>query len=234
MAQTPCVMVHAPADTVDYTPGSLKLAGTVYVIGTTVVTIVPKEIAANEKGATAVRGVFNVPKDASDVSAGDALYWASAGSPVGGDASSGAFTKTASGNVFAGIALAAAGTGVGTVNMFLRSIDGTVPGNLAPVPVATVAAANSAQNNGAAITALGLTKVTGADNTKAVVLPAVATSPIGSQIFINNFAGANATLAVFPEVGSQINVLGANNVYTQATNTTVGFVRYNNTTWYTN
>ncbi len=232
MAQTPC-KYRQLGDTIDYTPGSAVLAGTVYVIGTTIVTIVPKDIAADEKGATATRGIFNVPKDNSDVSAGDALYWDADGSPVGGTASSGAFTKTANGNVFAGIALEAAGTGVGDCDMLLRSIDGTVPGNMAPVPVGTVAAANSAQNNGAAITTLGLTKVTGADNTKAVVLPAVASAPIGTVLYLNNHSGGNATLAVFPEVGAQINVLGANNVYTQATNTTIGFVRYNNTTWYT-
>lgn len=232
MAQTPCVYRHV-GDAIDYEPGSAVLAGTVYVIGSTIVTIVPKAISATEKGQTATRGVFNVPKDSSDVAAGDALYWDADGSPVGGTASSGAFTKTATGNVFAGIALEAAGTGVGDCDMLLRSIDGTVPGNLAPIPVATVAAANSAQNNGAAITTLGLTKVTGGNNVAAVVLPAVASAPIGAVLFLSNHSGGNNTLAVFPEVGAQINVLGANNVYTQATNTTVQFIRYNNTQWYT-
>jgi predicted RecA/RadA family phage recombinase len=230
MPQTPIVMRHSPADTLDYTPGSAVLAGTVYVIGTTVVTIVSKDIAANEKGAVAVRGVFNVPKDNSNVAAGDALYWDADGSPVGGDALSGAFTKTANGNTFAGIALEAAGTGVGDCDMFLRSIDGTVPGNLAPVPVGTVAASNSAINNGTPITALGLTLVTAADNTKAVVLPDAAA---GSVLWLANFAGANATLAVFPTAADAINLLGANNVYTQATNSTVGFVKYNASQWYT-
>ena len=229
MAQTPCTYRQL-GDTIDYTPGSAVLAGTVYVIGTTIVTIVPKDIAADEKGATATRGVFNVPKDNSDVSAGDALYWDADDDPVGGTAGSGAFTKTASGNVFAGIALEAAGTGVGDVDMFLRSIDGTVPGNLAPVPAGTVAASNSAINNGTPITALGITLVTAADNTKAVVLPDAA---IGSVLWLANFAGANATLAVFPQVDDAVNLLGANNVYTQATNTTIGFVKYNASQWYT-
>jgi predicted RecA/RadA family phage recombinase len=229
MAQTPCTYRQL-GDTIDYTPGSAVLAGTVYVIGTTIVTIVPKDIAADEKGAAATRGVFNVPKDNSDVSAGDALYWDADGSPVDGTALSGAFTKTASGNVFAGIALEAAGTGVGDCDMYLRSIDGTVPGNLAPVPAGTVAASNSAINNGTPITALGITLVTAADNTKAVVLPDAA---IGSVLWLSNFAGANATLAVFPTVGDAINLLGANNVYTQATNSTVGFVKYNASQWYT-
>lgn len=229
MAQTPCT-ARQLGDTIDYTPGSAVLAGTVYVIGTTVVTIVPKDIAADEKGASSTRGVFNVPKDNSDVSAGDALYWDADGSPVGGTALSGAFTKTASGNVFAGIALEAAGTGVGDCDMFLRSIDGTVPGNLAPVPTGTVAASNSAINNGTPITALGVTLVTAADNTKAVVLPDAAA---GSVLWLANFSGGNNTLAVFPTVNDAINLLGANNVYSQATNSTVGFVKYNASQWYT-
>ncbi len=229
MAQTPA-KYRQVGDVIDYTPGSAVLAGTVYVIGTTIVTIVPKDIAADEKGATCTRGVFNVPKDNSDVSAGDALYWDADGDPVGGTAGSGAFTKTASGNVFAGIALEAAGTGVGDCDMLLRSIDGTVPGNLAPVPNGTVAAAGSAINNGTPITALGITLVTAADNTKAVVLPDAAA---GSVLWLANFSGGNNTLAVFPTVGDAINLLGANNVYTQATNTTVGFIKYNTSQWYT-
>lgn len=229
MAQTPC-KYRQVGDTIDYTPGSAVLAGTVYVIGTTVVTIVPKDIAADEKGAAATRGVFNVPKDNSDVAAGDALYWDDNGSPVGGDASSGAFTKTANGNVFAGFALEAAGTSVGDCDMFLRSIDGTVPGNLAPVPAGTVAATNSAINNGTPITALGITLVSGANNTAAVVLPDAA---IGSVLWLANFSGGNNTLAVFPTVGDAVNLLGANNVYTQATNSTVGFIKYSASQWYT-
>jgi predicted RecA/RadA family phage recombinase len=229
MAQTPCTYRHL-GDFLDYDPGSAVLSGTVYLVGTTVVTIVPKDIAANEKGATCVRGVFNVPKDNSDVSAGDSLYWDADGSPVGGTALSGAFTKTANGNTFAGVALEAAGTGVGDVDMFLRSIDGTVPGNLAPVPAGTVAASNSAINNGTPVTALGITLVTAADNTKAVVLPDAA---IGSVLWLANFSGGNNTLAVFPTVGDAVNLLGANNVYTQATNSTVGFIKYSASQWYT-
>lgn len=229
MAQTPCIYRQL-GDTIDYEPGSAVLAGTVYVIGTTIVTIVPKDISATEKGAAATRGVFNVPKDTSDVSAGDALYWDSNGDPYGGTAGSGCFTKTASGNVFAGIALEAAGTTTGDCDMYLRSIDGTVPGNLAPVPAGTVAAAGSAIGNGTQVTGLGITLVTAADNTKAVILPDAA---IGSVLWLANFSGGNNTLAVFPTVADAINLLGANNVYTQATNSTVGFVKYSASQWYT-
>lgn len=237
MAQTPCNFV-SPGNTVTITPVGALAAGEVVLLGSTVVAIsidayTAEDLAAGKAHAVSVRGEWSVPKDGSDVNEGDALYWDASGNPVGGTAGTGAFTKTADGNVFAGVATADAGVSATSVNMLLRSIDGTVPGNLAPVPVASVEAANSAQNNGAAITSLGLTKVLNADNTKAVVLPDVDGSPIGSVLFLNNFAGDNKTLAVFPEVGAQINALGANNAYTQATNTTIGFVRYNNTQWYT-
>lgn len=229
MAQTPCVYRQL-GDTLDHTPVAAVTAGDVILIGTTVVCIAPVDIAANVKGSISVRGVWNVPKDNSDVSAGDALYWDADGNPYGGTAGTGAFTKTANGNVFAGVALEAAGTTTGDCDMFLRSIDGTVPGNLAPVPTGTVAASNSAINNGTPITSLGVTLVTAADNTKAVVLP---DADAGSVLWLSNFAGANATLAVFPTAGDAINLLGANNVYTQATNSTVGFVKYNASQWYT-
>lgn len=229
MAQTPCTFRQI-GDTVDVNFVSATLAGTVKVIGTTVVTILTTDVAAGANGACATRGIFNVPKDNSDVSAGDSLYWDDNGSPVGGTALSGAFTKTASGNVFAGIATEAAGTSVGDCDMNLRSIDGTVPGNLAPVPTGTVAASNSAINNGTPITALGYTLVTAADNTKAVVLPDAAT---GSVLWLGNFAGANATLPVFPQVNDTINLLAANASYVQATNSVVGFIKYNAVAWYT-
>lgn len=128
MAQTPCTY-RQEGDVIDYTPVSAVLAGSVYVLGN-IITIVPHDIAAGQKGVTALRGVFNVPKDASNVTAGDKLYWDIDGSPVGGTALSGAFTKTEQGldgtaNKLAGVAIEDAGTGVGDVDMFLRSVYGT-------------------------------------------------------------------------------------------------------------
>lgn len=128
MAQTPCTYREEGRE-IPYTPVSAVLAGTVYLMGN-IVTIVPRDIAAGAKGNTALRGVFNVPKDASNVTAGDKLYWDVDGSPVGGTALSGAFTKTEQGldgtpNKLAGVAIEDAGTGVGDVDMFLRSVYGT-------------------------------------------------------------------------------------------------------------
>lgn len=227
MAQTPCVYKQI-GDTIDYTPGSNVLAGTVYVIGSTIVTIVPVEIAATDKGATATRGVFNVPKDNSDVAAGDALYWDDNGSPYGGTALSGAFTKTASGNVFAGIALEAAGTTTGDVDMLLRSIDGTVPGAYVPMPVAAVAVGGTAQANANAI-AVGFTAVTGADDTAAIVLPSAAA---GLVCVVKNTV-ANKILKVFPATADTINGAAANAVYNQTNGAMRVYVAYNAVAWWT-
>jgi predicted RecA/RadA family phage recombinase len=227
MAQTPCVYRQL-GDTVDYTPGSAVAAGTVYVFGTTVVTIVPKAIAADEKGATATRGVFSVPKDNSDVAAGDALYWDDDGNPVGGDSGSGAFTKTAGGNIFAGYALEAAGTSVRAVEMFLRSIDGTIPGALGPVPVATVVVGGTAIANANAIPGTGFTLVTGADNTAAVRLPEAA----AGKICIVKNAEAGSILKVFPAVNDTINGAAANAVYNQGNAALRTYVAYNAVAWF--
>jgi predicted RecA/RadA family phage recombinase len=216
-------------DTLDYTPGSAVAAGTVYLFGTTVVTIVPKDIASNEKGATATRGVFDVPKDDSDVAAGDALYWDADGSPVGGTALSGAFTKTVSTNVFAGIAIEAAGAGVGVVEMFLRSIDGTVPGALGPLPVATVVVGGTALANANAIPGTGFTLVTGADDTAAVKLPEAAA---GKVCVVKNGV-ANKILKVFPSANDTINGAAANAVYNQGNGCHAVYVAYNAVAWFT-
>lgn len=228
MAQTPCVY-RTYGDTVPYVPGSLVLAGTVHLIGTTIVTIVPKDITADEDGATAMRGVFNVPKDNSDVAAGDALYWNATGDPVGGTAGSGAFTKTVSTNVFGGIALEAAGTTVGDVDMFLRSIDGTVPGAFGPISAGTAAAANSAIGNATVLTNPGFYAITASDNTKAVKLPEAAT---GKIVILKNTV-TTAILKVFPSVNDSINAAAANAVYNQANGSLRVYVAENAVAWWT-
>lgn len=227
MAQTPCTYKQL-GDTIDYTPGSAVAAGTVYVIGTTIVTIVPVAIAATDKGATATRGVFNVPKDNSDVAAGNALYWDDNGSPYGGTALSGAFTKTSTGNVFAGIALEAAGATTGDVDMLLRSIDGTVPGSYTPMTAATVVVGGTAQANANAI-ATGFTAVTGANDTAAIVLP---TAAAGLVCFVKNTV-ANKILKVFPATADTINGAAANAVYNQTNGAFRVYVAENAVAWWT-
>jgi len=226
MAQTPCVFRQI-GDTIDYTPGTAVLAGTVVMLGTTVVTIVPVAIASTDKGATAVRGIFNVPKDNSNVSAGDALYWDDDGTEYGGGAT-GAFTKTVSTNPFAGIALEAAGTTTADVEILLRSIDGSVPGALGPVPCATVVVGGTAQANANAVD-IGFTLVTGADNTAAIVLP---TAAAGKMCIIKNNV-PTAILKVFPGASDTINAGAANAVYNQMNGDLRMYIAYNAVAWLT-
>ena len=122
MAQTPCIKAKDGGQiVVDYTPSTAKTRGNVIVQGT-LVGIVLADIAANVKDALCVQGVFDVPKDSSNLSAvGTAIYWDANGSPVGGAELSGAFTSTATGNTFAGWCLETAGAGVGTVRALITS-----------------------------------------------------------------------------------------------------------------
>jgi predicted RecA/RadA family phage recombinase len=110
---------------IDYTPGSAVAAGDVVVQGK-LVGVAKLDIAANVLGALTVLGIFDGVKDASDITAvGTALYWDADGNPVGGEAGTGAYTTTATGNTFAGWSLAIAGVGVGTVRFLLRSVNDT-------------------------------------------------------------------------------------------------------------
>lgn len=122
MAQTPCVKAKdAGQIVIDYTPVGAKTSGDV-IVENNLVGIVLNDIAAGVLDAICVQGVFDVPKDNSDITAAwTPLYWDSNGSPVGGTALSGAFTTTATGNTFAGWSIETAGVGVGTVRMLLQS-----------------------------------------------------------------------------------------------------------------
>ena len=105
---------------IDHTPVSAVTAGDVVVVGT--VPLVAKvDIAANALGSLSVDGVFDVVKDSSTFSAGDAVYWDENGSPVGGVALSGAASSSASGNHLMGLAIADAATGASTVRVKLTA-----------------------------------------------------------------------------------------------------------------
>jgi len=92
----------------------------VVVVGT--VPLVAKvDIAANALGALSVDGVFDVVKDTSTFSAGDAVYWDENGSPVGGVALSGAASSSGSGNHLMGLAITDAGAGATTVRVKLTA-----------------------------------------------------------------------------------------------------------------
>lgn len=226
MAQTPCVY-RQDGDSLDYTPGSAVLAGTVVLKGN-LVTIVPADIGAADKGAARTRGVFNVPKDNSDVSDGDVLYWDADGDPVGGTAGSGCFTKTSTSNKFAGHAIEAAGTGVGDVDMYLHSSDANLQAGFGPTSVASVAVGGTALANANAID-VGFTLVTGADDTAAVRLPEAA----AGKICIVKNGVANKILKVFPAANDQINGATANAVYNQTNGAFRIYVAQNAVAWWT-
>lgn len=102
-----------PGDILDLTvTGSAVTSGSVLVIGTRI-GIALKDGAVGETIAVAVKGVYNLPKLATDVVAqGALLYW---------DNTNKRLTTTASGNSLAGYAANAAGNGVATVNLALNA-----------------------------------------------------------------------------------------------------------------
>jgi predicted RecA/RadA family phage recombinase len=108
---------HASGAEVDYTPGSAVSAGDVVVVGSNLVGIANRAIAANALGALATEGVFDIVKVTGSVSAGASIYWDADGDPVGGTAGSGAATATATGNTYLGVALADAVSGGATVRV---------------------------------------------------------------------------------------------------------------------
>ena len=226
MAQTPATR-RSEDCSIDYTPGTAKTAGDVVVIGTNLIGIATSDIGASTLGSLAVEGIFNVPKDSSDVTNGLPLYWDADGDPVGGTAGSGAFSTNSALGPFGGFALEAAGTGVGDVDMVLRSVDSSTVGNFTAIPSATAAAAGSAQGDATAITT-GFTRATGADGTKGIKLPAAVA---GAVVMIKN--NTAAVLKVYPGTSDAINALSADAAISMASLTSAVFVAYDATTWFT-
>lgn len=110
MSQTPCIKVAAGAIIPD--PSSTtRTGGDVVVVGTIPLICLPTDPNYAGHNALDSESLWDVPKDTSTFSAGDAVYWAAAGSPVLGTASSGAATSTASGNTLMGFATIDAVTG---------------------------------------------------------------------------------------------------------------------------
>jgi len=124
MAQTPAVFRNT-GTMLDYTPDEDRTAGDV-VVQENLVGICKSDITSGVKGAMCVNGVFDMPKDTSDITAiGAPLYWDEDGDPYGGTAGTGCLTTTATSNTFAGWALEVAGTTTGMVETLLRSANDT-------------------------------------------------------------------------------------------------------------
>lgn len=135
----------------------------------------------------------------------------------------------------AGVALAAIGSntnepltldakGSGVISIGTVSTGGAV----VRTKVATVAVGGTAIGNANAV-GEGYTRVTGADNTAAVILPA----SVATKVCTVKNAVTNKVLIIFPPVSSQINANGTNNAYNIAAGATRTFRCFNSTLWET-
>lgn len=100
-------------------------------------------------------------------------------------------------------------------------------GVMPKIPTTTVAAAGSIQGDAAALS-LGFNLVTGADDTKGVLLPAAVA---GSVVIIKVDAGAD--LKVWPATGDAINAIAANSAMTVVDDVCFMLIALDGTTWYT-
>ena len=94
--------------------------------------------------------------------------------------------------------------------------------------VGTIAAAGNSQATATAIVDQ-VTYVTGADNTKGVVLPLAA--PAGSVFIVHN-TGSATTLALYPNTSDKINGGTANAAVTVAAEETAILIQADSTNWY--
>jgi predicted RecA/RadA family phage recombinase len=109
---------RSPGKQINYTPGSAVGAGDVVMFGDQPM-VAERDIAAGALGALTGAGVFDAVKDTSVIVLGDPIYWHVTGSPVDGDASSGAANNVAAGGYLLGQALEAAATDVERVKVNL-------------------------------------------------------------------------------------------------------------------
>ena len=105
-------------------------------------------------------------------------------------------------------------------------------GSVLGIGIQAVTAAGSNQSNGGSMSATGgtLVNVTGADNTKCVVLPLLSAVTVGTMFLIFNNAASN-TLEVFGGVGDDINPAGDNTAVTIAADTIMLCVALDGAQW---
>lgn len=102
-------------------------------------------------------------------------------------------------------------------------------GKMPRIPTATVAAAGNAQGNAAALVE-GFNQVTGADDTKGVILP----SAVAGMVVIVKSTVSNKILKVYPNTSDGINAIIADSPISFASGPTIAaFYAYDATTWYT-
>jgi predicted RecA/RadA family phage recombinase len=199
------------------------LVGTIPLVAT-------RPIAANELGALATEGVFDIVKAEEAITAGDAIYWDVDGNPYGGTAGSGAATGTATGNNLMGVAIADAASTASTVRVKLTAAKRTatiagsvtaddITGSDSSLAIAGVSAAqggaitiaggtsSTAGNAGGAVTITGgVPGVTGAGGAVTIAGKAGgATSGTGGAVAIAGGAGTAGNAN-----GGAVSVLGGN------------------------
>ena len=105
-------------------------------------------------------------------------------------------------------------------------------GSVLGIGIQAVTATGANQSNGASIAAAGgtLVNVTGADNTKCVVLPLLSAVTVGTMYLIFNNAASN-TLEVFGGVGDAIGPAGDDTAITIAADTIMLCVALDGTQW---
>ena len=118
MAQSPAFL-YSSEDAVDYTPAAAVTGGDVVVSGG-IVGISATDLAASEKGALQIEGIYQVPKTTGAMVAGQPVYWNPTGTPDSGDASSGAANQTGNGT-YMGIAVQAQASGDNTCLVILNA-----------------------------------------------------------------------------------------------------------------
>lgn len=105
MAQTPSIY-RQKGLTLDYLSTSDKVDGEVVVVGTRpLIVSADIDFSVQPVGGVYGDGVHDIPQAAEIIQAGDRVYWDVNGTPVTGDALSGAATGTASGNNLIGTAV---------------------------------------------------------------------------------------------------------------------------------
>jgi len=139
-------------EAIDYTPDADVDAGEVVNVGT-IPMVARYDIEDGELGALCKGGVYDVVKNDSTFTAGDAVYWNSTGDPEDGTAGSGAATSSASGANLMGIAVEDAATGDTTVRVLLTAAKRTT----------TIAGSVTADDITGSDASLGITGLAGAD-----------------------------------------------------------------------
>ncbi len=218
MAQT-AAEFHKETGNIEYTPASAVTAGDVVVVNG-IVGVAPYAIAASTLGTLITRGRVKLPKVTGAVVAGLPIHWNPTGSPVTGDASSGAANQTGVGT-YAGVACDAPVSGDSYV-----IVDLNAPSNL--MAVTAVAAAGSSISDAAQLSQ-GINVVSAADGTKGVILPVAVP---GVTVIVKGTA--SAVLKVYPKTGSAINALSASAALSMTTGAMpLTFVATSTTQWYT-